>query len=89
MNTATAIAPAPAVPLLLDKGQVCALLNCSPRTLDYWIAGKSFPRAIKPGNARMSRWKRSDVEAWIEAQPYSEPQASPNPSASNSQSAAA
>ena len=70
-------------PLLLNKTQVCTLVGCSQRTLDYWIRGKGFPRPIKPGNSRMSRWKRSDIEEWIDAQPYSEPQASPNPAASS------
>ena len=81
MTATTAVPPIAVIPLLLSKDQVCALLGCSPRTLDYWIAGKGFPRAIKPGNGRLARWKRSDVEAWIDDQPYSTRGTSPNPDA--------
>lgn len=50
---------------LLDKHQVCEMLGVQPRTLERWIALRSFPPAIRLGGCSL-RWKLSTVQAHID-----------------------
>ncbi len=52
---------------LLTCEQVCAELGCSARTLREWISKKRFPEPLRIGK-RCSRWRRSDVEQFKQAQ---------------------
>ena len=49
---------------LLDKKQVAELLNISVKTLDLWVQKLSGPKPVRIG--RMVRFKKSEVEAFIE-----------------------
>lgn len=50
--------------LLLDARTVAGLLSVSPRTVWSWSASGRMPRPVRVG--RVTRWKRSEVERWIE-----------------------
>jgi len=49
---------------LLDATAVAALLSCSRRNIYRLSDGGLMPRPIKLG--RLTRWRRSEVERWIE-----------------------
>jgi len=52
-------------PLLL-KGEVAEILRVRPQTLDKWRMEGSGPRFVSV-NGRSVRYRRKDVEAYIEA----------------------
>ena len=54
--------PAPIDPLLADR-EICATLGCARSTFWKWVQEGTFPRPLKFGG--MSRWKASDVSAFI------------------------
>lgn len=66
--TATPIAgplPADSLSALLDVQAVAALLDCSTRHVRRLADSGRMPSPIKLGN--LLRWKRSDLEHWIDA----------------------
>ena len=60
------------IPPLLTAEQVAEILAMSVSTLrkNCSVCPESIPPFLKVGNARNSacRWRRSDVEAWIQTQ---------------------
>lgn len=48
---------------LLDVRQVAATLRCSPRTTRRLADSGRLPAPVKLGS--LVRWRRSDIEAWI------------------------
>ena len=55
--------PAPEAALMTAK-QVAQHLGCDQRTARRWRQTRGFPAPIKVGRSR--RWRRRDVERWIE-----------------------
>ncbi|MFO0881143.1 MAG: helix-turn-helix domain-containing protein [Gemmataceae bacterium] len=54
----------PADKLLLDVREVAALLGCSDRAVWGWSTSGKFPPPLELG--RLRKWRRVDVEAWLE-----------------------
>jgi len=52
------------IPELLRVEEVAALVGLGVRTVWGLVAEKEFPRPVKVG--RLSRWRRSAVEAWMD-----------------------
>lgn len=53
--------------LLLDSEQVAALLSMNRKAFYHFlrtVAGRTFPAPLKL-SYRVYRWKRSDVEEWV------------------------
>lgn len=48
---------------LLDSRQVADLIGASPRTVVRLADSGRMPRSFKVG--ALTRWRRSDLEAWI------------------------
>ena len=58
-------------PLLLSTATVARLLEVSRATLLRMVSAKEFPPPIHVGvggRRRHPRWRRRDVEAWVEQQ---------------------
>ncbi len=53
--------------LLLTDQQTAALAGISRRTVWSLVSQGLFPAPVKVPGVRMTRWKRSDVQAWVEA----------------------
>jgi predicted DNA-binding transcriptional regulator AlpA len=55
---------------LLTKGVVAALVAVTTRTIDRWTSTGQFPAPLRLGNGPKPRvrWRRADVEAWLEQQ---------------------
>lgn len=56
-------------PLLLDAAQVAEMLSLNKKTFYHLLkteAMETFPKPIKFGE-RLSRWRKSEVEEWINA----------------------
>ena len=53
---------------VLSIDQVAELLGVSARTVRNWMGSKvmDFPRPV-PYGPRLKRWRRGDVQAWIES----------------------
>jgi len=51
---------------LLDSAEVAELLHVNVRTLTNWAYLRTGPQYFKIGNRR--RYRRADVDAWLEAQ---------------------
>lgn len=49
----------------LTGPELASLLRTSPETVRYWVHIGKAPRSIKIGRKRL--WKRSDVDAWLDA----------------------
>ncbi len=49
---------------LLTIEDVCALLNCTKRTIYNWIKTDGFPAPIKL-SAQTRAWREEDVEDWV------------------------
>ena len=54
-------------PLLLTDAQAAALAGLSRRTVWSLVSQGLFPAPVKVPGVRMTRWKRSDVQAWVDA----------------------
>lgn len=54
----------PTIALLLSAEALGELLGCSARHVRRVSEGGAFPRPLKLG--RLVRWRRSDVDKWIE-----------------------
>lgn len=54
--------------LLLRREAVAAMLDVRPRTFDRMVSMGQFPTADIKLNAKLVRWKRSTVEAWVGSQ---------------------
>lgn len=54
--------------VLLKPSSVAGMLDIGVRTLWRWSSDGSFPPPDIRHNARIVRWKRSTVLAWIDAQ---------------------
>jgi len=52
---------------LLTESEVCGIVGFSKSSIRAWIKDKKFPEALRIG-ARASRWRLSDVSAWIAGQ---------------------
>ena len=52
--------------LLMDVSDVAAALAVGQRTLWRWVAAGTFPPPDISIGAKVRRWKRATVEAWIE-----------------------
>ena len=57
-----------ATALLLDERAVAALVSLSPRTIQTLVSAGEFPEPVRLGlgKRRMKRWRRADVEAWVD-----------------------
>ena len=57
---------------LLDNEQTSTLLGIKPNTLEIWRCKGKGPRFIKLGTEKQSpiRYRRADVENWIERQSF-------------------
>ena len=53
-----------AVPLLLKDLEVSALIGMSRRWLWQAVSKGTFPAPVRIGRA--ARWRRAEVEAWVE-----------------------
>ncbi len=53
-------------PSLMTSEDVSSLLGVPVTTLYAWRSGRKGPRAIRVG--RHLRYRRSDIEAWLEQQ---------------------
>lgn len=56
--------------LLLDAAQVAEMLSLNKKTFYHLLktaAMDTFPKPLKFGE-RLSRWNRSEVEAWVASQ---------------------
>jgi predicted DNA-binding transcriptional regulator AlpA len=62
-----AILASQAPPRLLDRVQVCEIVNVTFPTLWSWMRAGTFPRSRCVGAKSM--WLSSDVEAWIASLP--------------------
>lgn len=51
-------------PLLLTAKQLALLLNFSTRTIWRKLSAREIPEPVEIGN--IVRWRRAEVEAWIE-----------------------
>lgn len=58
-------APEQAVPALLDKRAVAAMLGCSSRHVDRLADTGRMPPPVRIGV--LVRWRRSDLDAWLSA----------------------
>ena len=54
-------------PLLLTDAQAAAMAGLSRRTVWSLVSQGLFPAPVKVPGVRMTRWKRSDVQAWVDA----------------------
>ena len=56
---------------LLRIADVAEMLDMSEATVYRYKRGEDFPRPIRLGgpNTRALRWRRSDVEDWLESRP--------------------
>ena len=52
-------------PALLTREDVASLLGIAPRTVQRMVASGDFPRPI-PITSGRARWRRSDIDAWLE-----------------------
>jgi|YNPMSStandDraft_1061717.scaffolds.fasta_scaffold55162_1 excisionase family DNA binding protein len=57
---------------LLKVEEVATTVGLSRACIWRWAARGRFPQPIRLGN-KTTRWKRSDVEAWIAAAEKAEP----------------
>jgi predicted DNA-binding transcriptional regulator AlpA len=62
-----AILASQAPPRLLNRDQVCELVNVTFPTLWAWMRNGTFPRSRVAGAKSM--WLSTDVEAWMRALP--------------------
>ena len=51
---------------LLSHEDVCEWLKISRQTLWVWRKERAFPTALWDMSARGLRWRRADVDAWLE-----------------------
>ena len=56
---------------LLTRSEVESLLSVRKSALYSWMRERDFPRPIKL-SPRCVRWRRIEVEGWIQAQPRAE-----------------
>ena len=54
--------------MLLKSEEVSELVKLSRPTIYKMMSAGRFPRPVKIGS-RAVRWRRADVEAWIEERP--------------------
>ena len=56
---------------LLTVKQVASLIGVSRPTVYRWLRTLDFPRPLRVGQ-RASRWRRHEVERWLEDRPRTE-----------------
>ena len=66
MSRQSSLKSVPALNPLLLKDEVAEILRVRPQTLDKWRMEGSGPRFVSV-NGRSVRYRRKDVEAYIEA----------------------
>ena len=52
-------------PTLVTPGELATLLQCCPRTVRRMELGGELPPSIKEG--RLKRWRRAEIEAWLDS----------------------
>ena len=57
--------PVATVPVLMTVADLAAMLNTSQRSIYRFSAEGKIPRPARLG--QQPRWRRAEVEAWIEA----------------------
>ena len=67
MASDVSVALAPAAPLLLDANAAAALCGLSRAKWFQLVRTGAVPAAIRTLGPRCPRWRRDDVERWIEA----------------------
>ncbi|MCZ2342747.1 MAG: helix-turn-helix domain-containing protein [Bacteroidales bacterium] len=63
-------APPEVEPLLIGVETVAKMTGYSRRTVEKWLAMDALPPPVKlpgPGKRRSLRWRKSDIEEWIDA----------------------
>lgn len=63
-------------PLIVPATAAAELLSCSERKFHYLRAAEGFPAPISLG-PHCLRWRVTDLQDWIAAQPTAEPQPEP------------
>ncbi len=53
-------------PLLLSVEQTALLTGLGARTIWRLASSGEFPKPVQIAGRRATRWKRSDVEAWVD-----------------------
>ena len=65
-TTSSPPVPAPDLPLLLSDHQVAAMAGISRRTVWSLVSQGLFPAPVKIPGLRMTRWRRDDIERWVD-----------------------
>ena len=73
---------------LADKA-VAAMLDVCQSTVWIWTRAGKFPKPVRLAGVRCTRWRRSDVLAWMEQQVAAEPAENPGQVAQRRKRAAA
>ena len=65
-NTQPGFAPA-----LMTRNEVAHYIGCNPKSgrIHSLIRAGKFPRPLKLAGTKTARWRRTDIDAWIAAQP--------------------
>jgi predicted DNA-binding transcriptional regulator AlpA len=61
---------------LINVRQVAAVFGVDRGTIYDWVKGDTFPKPVRHGE-RFTRWRVSEVRAFIDALPKSDPKESP------------
>lgn len=62
-----ALSVPPVLPALLKKATVARIVGLSPSTIYTHIKAGTFPQPVRIPGVRTVRWRRADIEAWIDA----------------------
>jgi excisionase family DNA binding protein len=54
------------ISVLMSARQVAERLGVTTRTLNLWIKNGRFPAGLKHSGSSWLRWRRADVERWID-----------------------
>lgn len=65
-NTKPGFAPA-----LMNRDEVAHYIGVNPKSgrIHTLIRAGKFPRPLKIAGTKTARWRKTDIDAWIEAQP--------------------
>jgi prophage regulatory protein len=59
--------------IFLSDKAVASMVDVSQSTIWIWTRAGKFPRPIRLADVRCTRWRKSEVIAWMRAQQDSEP----------------
>ena len=62
-------ARAPRWPILLSTGQLSQYLGVCRRLIQIWNSTGYLPRPVDLNGARITRWRRTDIDAWLASRP--------------------